>query len=319
MAQQFYTLDEAAKVLGVPPDEVKRMADRNEVRAFRDRGSMRFRGPEIDELARRRGRGSDPDLQLGETRTAPPGPSPAAKSPSPTPKKGGAAPEVFDFSLEGGDSSDQVQIGQELNLSGSGKSKVGKGTGNTPKPSSGKSPPPKPGSDSDVRLVADGSDLDFLVASDSDVKLVDAPAPVPAATPPTKRKTGSPSSGKLMDSGVQMVPLDPGADSDVRLQPDDSNVSLGQQRPKSGSDSDIRLESPKPRPARSPESSAEMLTEEIDLDAELRKAEEADKSRKRPRKKGPKSPPPQPTTSPYELSEADLHEPDAGPAATGFD
>src|SRR5437764_766950 len=143
MAQQFYTLDEAARVLGVPPDEVKRMADRNEVRAFRDRGTMRFRAPEIDELARRRGRGSDPDLQLGETTTAPPAGPPAAKPPS-SKKGGAAAPEVFNFSLEPGDSGDQVQIGQELNLAGGGsKSKVSKGRGSSPKLGGSKSPPPK--------------------------------------------------------------------------------------------------------------------------------------------------------------------------------
>src|SRR5438105_15926002 len=114
MAQQFYTLDEAARVLGVPPDEVKRMADRNEVRAFRDRGTLRFRAPEIEELARRRGRGSEPDLQLGETaapRPASPGPQKSTtpqKSPiphkSPTPQKGVGKPadsrEVFDFALD---------------------------------------------------------------------------------------------------------------------------------------------------------------------------------------------------------------------------
>jgi hypothetical protein len=303
---QFYTLEEAARVVGATPDELKKMAERNEVRAFRDRGTLRFRAPDIEELARRRGRGSDPELQLGETLTAP--------SASPPPKKGSPPgnPEVFDFSLPTEDS-DQVEIGQELRPESGSSARVGKGGR---KPGSGKSPTPKPGSDSDVRLVPDGSNLDFQIASDSDVKMVDEPAPPakPAATPP-KRKTGS--SKSRLDSGVQMVPLEGEGDSDVRMVdagPADSSVSLGKP-PKTGSDSDIRLESPPPRPGsktRGPQGSGEsLLTEEIDLDAEL-KAAEAEKA-KAPQKKrlskAKPAQPPLPTTSPFELSDADVQAP----------
>jgi hypothetical protein len=312
---QFYTLEEAARVIGATPDELKKMAERNEVRAFRDRGTLRFRAPDIEELARRRGRGSDPDLQMGETSTAP--------SASPPPQKGSGkppgAPEVFDFSLPTEDS-DQVEIGQELRLDQGSSARGGK---SGRKPGSGKSPTPKPGSDSDVRLVPDGSNLDFQIASDSDVKMVDEPqAPsAPAATPP-KRKTGS--SKSRLDSGVQMVPLEGAGDSNVRV-PDagtDSSVSLGKQpkQPKSGSDSDIRLESPPPRsPSKlrgaPPGSGEPMLTEEIDLDAEL-KAAEARKAKAPPKKRLSKAQPTQPalpTTSPFELSEADVGPP-AAPA-----
>jgi excisionase family DNA binding protein len=307
---QFYTLDEAARMLGTSPDELKRMADRNELRAFRDRGTLRFRAPEIEELARRRGRGSDPDLPLGET-------SPSRPA-TPAPQKGSPKPgEVFDFALDSGDS-DQVEIGQEL-LSGS-SSRVGKGGGKPPSSKKQKSPPPKPGSDSDVRLVSDGSELDFKIASDSDVKMVDSPAPAaPPAKPstPPKRKTGS--SKSRLDSGVQMVPLDSAADSDLNM-PDagpDSGVSLNKPPPKTGSDSDIRLES-SPRPNKNLDSpgdgsSDSILTDEIDLDAELRQQAEAERSRSKKRRsrtqpqQPPQPPQPQlPTTSPFELSESDL-------------
>ena len=63
---QFYTLEEAARMLGISPDDLKKMAQRNEIRHFSDRGSMRFRAQEIEELARRRGRGSDPELQIAD-------------------------------------------------------------------------------------------------------------------------------------------------------------------------------------------------------------------------------------------------------------
>src|SRR5260370_15122064 len=63
---QYYTLDEAARVLQTTPDVVRKMADEKKLRTFRDKGTLRFRAQEIDELAREMGLGSDPDLQLGE-------------------------------------------------------------------------------------------------------------------------------------------------------------------------------------------------------------------------------------------------------------
>jgi hypothetical protein len=63
---QFYNLEEAARVLGLSPEELKAKAQQREVRYFTDRGSMQFRSADIDELARRRGLGSDPDLSLSD-------------------------------------------------------------------------------------------------------------------------------------------------------------------------------------------------------------------------------------------------------------
>src|SRR5438045_6892054 len=113
---------------------------------------MRFRSQESEELGRRLGRGSDPELPIVDLPPRTPQPQSKGKSQD----KG----EVFDFAL-GGDESDSVEIGQEPLASGS-KSKGSK---------SGRTPPTKPGSDSDVRLVADGSDLDFQVADDSRIRM----------------------------------------------------------------------------------------------------------------------------------------------------
>ena len=63
---QFYTLEEAARVLGLSPDDLKHKAQAREVRAFMDSGSWQFRVADVDELARRRGLGSDPDLSLSD-------------------------------------------------------------------------------------------------------------------------------------------------------------------------------------------------------------------------------------------------------------
>src|SRR5437763_6642786 len=87
---QYYTLDEAARVLQTTPDEVRKMADDKKLRTFRDKGTLRFRAQEIDELARQMGLGSDPDLQLGEVPSPKKGSSPmpgrnASKMDSPPP------------------------------------------------------------------------------------------------------------------------------------------------------------------------------------------------------------------------------------------
>src|SRR5439155_1058385 len=104
---QYYTLEEAARVLQLTTDEVKMLAEGKKVRTFRDRGTLRFRSQDIDELARSLGLGSEPDLQLGEV-------PPPKKSNSPTPKKApksGGEAENFEYNLSL-DDSDQVEIGQ---------------------------------------------------------------------------------------------------------------------------------------------------------------------------------------------------------------
>lgn len=63
---QFYTLEEAAKVLGMSAEELKAKAQSREVCAFLDGGSWRFRVVDVDELARRRGLGSDAELRLSD-------------------------------------------------------------------------------------------------------------------------------------------------------------------------------------------------------------------------------------------------------------
>src|SRR6185436_18817700 len=75
MTQGFYSLDEAANVLGMAPDELNRMAQRREVRAFADRGTWRFRTQDIDEMAQqqRGGTGTEPSGGTGATGMGPSG------------------------------------------------------------------------------------------------------------------------------------------------------------------------------------------------------------------------------------------------------
>ena len=171
---QFYTLEEAARVLGMSPEDLKNKAQHREIRAFLDGGSWRFRVVDVDELARQRGLGSDAELRLS------------------------------DLDVQGGSSGSQTEVG-ELDLSefqiGVPKTDVGgetvdfgqysKGQGSRmgsdsehdillddtnlpPNPLSGSSsviigmkPSGKQPSDSDVQLVPDN----VKGASDSDVRL----------------------------------------------------------------------------------------------------------------------------------------------------
>jgi hypothetical protein len=340
MVQGYYTLQQAAETLGMPPEELKQMAQRNQIRSFQDRGTWRFRVQDIQELARQRGASSDMELVLGEANLPRPTDSPMPRSPRPkspqpkqtqaksspprspqrTPKQeSAAAPEVFDFALDEG-------LGGETP---SGKHKGGRPDSKRGGPAS----PPPAGSDSDVRLVADSGAEQFVfdippkgTSSDSDVKLVGSDAGArksqlsPKPRSPQPRKSGLAPDSPVPKSGSK--PGQAGADSDARLVPIDSDsdvkivgtgsdeVALGA-APKSPTDSDIRLE-PAPPMGRSDEG---LLTEEINLDEELKKQESLrqQKPQAKVKPKSSKLPKP-PTSSPFELSESQLKPPPAAPA-----
>ena len=308
---QYYTLEQAAEVLQTTPEKVKEMAKKNEVRAFQDRGNLRFRAPEIDELARTRGLGSDPALTPGQGPKSPPPSSQRRKSKIPPPQQPMAAAE-----------DEEAPIGREPSAPGSkgapssgrrspspGKSGGRKPTMAQPGP---KSPPPRASSDSDVRLVAEGSDLDFQVVPEA------PKSPPPASRPPSSKsgskKTRSSKLGKSadpQDSGVRIVPLDEASDSDVKLEPEAGGESAlaGPSSAKKPSDSDIRLEdsSRDVKKSGKPKAGEHPITEEIDLDEEQRRAEAAAPTQPGKGKGRSKANPLQlPTSSPFELSEEDI-------------
>ncbi|MCS7046872.1 MAG: helix-turn-helix domain-containing protein, partial [Gemmataceae bacterium] len=319
MVHGFYDLTEAAQALGMSEDELRQMAQKNQIRSFQDRGTLRFRQADIQELARRRGATSDPDMILAEPKSTGPrtpstprsgtqpksGPQPRSgvqpksgpKSPPRTPSKQATAdaPEVFDFALDTGD--DAIDIGREhlSDLPGKSGKKLASG------------------SDSDVKLVAD------ISSPDSDVKLVSETGPrTPKAagqrksqlspTSPAPKKSSRLAGGPPQaDSGVRLVTGD--SDSDVKIvgpEPAHDEVPLGQQPPPSATDSDIRLEHMmSPRLSSSDEMN---LTEEINLDEEIKKQEAAQKQTTKARVR-PKSELKFPTQSPFELSDSDLNAP----------
>jgi len=197
----------------------------------------------------------------------------------PAPRKGGKDEDerlAVDFSLD-----DEVPIGREKPSEGPRSSKS---SGKSGGKSSGKNKPAAPGSDSDVRLVLDG-DMDFNIDLDSDVRLGGGGKSGP------KKKPAD-------DSGVRLVPPDDPSDSDAKVAPGK----------KTGSDSDIRLDAA--GKARDKGKEGGIVTEEIDLDAEERKAKESTVKPRKP--KLTQHQPGLPTSSPFELSESDAR---AKPAA----
>src|SRR5215475_7539470 len=100
MAQGYYTLEEAAHILHMAPDDLKQIARKGEIRSFQDRGTWRFRQQDIQEMARQRGLGSDPELVLGEAQRPKAGDSGGPKSPKPgdsSPKSPGRGARPSEF------------------------------------------------------------------------------------------------------------------------------------------------------------------------------------------------------------------------------
>ena len=56
MARKFYEMEEAAKLLGITPEQLNEMRDRREVYAVRDGGMWKFKVEEIERLVAQRGR-----------------------------------------------------------------------------------------------------------------------------------------------------------------------------------------------------------------------------------------------------------------------
>lgn len=159
---QFYSLEQAARVLGMSPDELKAKVQAREVRGFQDAGNWQFRVADIDELARRRGMGSDPDLSLSDLDLDVPG---GLSDSGPEIdlsefQLGVAAPDIASASavvpaIDPDVPVDDASLPPEL--SGSSSTIIGM------RPAAGKQP-----SDSDVKLVPEDA---VHGAGDSDVRL----------------------------------------------------------------------------------------------------------------------------------------------------
>ncbi len=227
---QFYTLEEAARVLGMSAEELKTKAQAREVRAFLDGGSWRFRVVDIDELARRRGLGSDAELRLSDLEVPAAGTGSSADDLDLSEFHLGVAKpdlgaETMHFGKGGASegSSEHDILLDDLSLPPNpvtGSSSVIIGVS-----SSGKHP-----TDSDVRLVPDN----VKGASDSDVRLA-SPDPrlrMPSDSDVTLIKDDTADHGMLKSSGSGS------GDTAVRSSP---FLGSSAEVPASQSDSDFDL------------------------------------------------------------------------------
>ena len=174
---QFYTLEEAARVLGMDPEVLKSKANANEIRPYRDGGTLRFKVADIDEFARIKGLGSEPDLHLSDLDI------PANSQELSEFEMNSFSPDygqTMEFTPKGpgaGSRSDHDVLIDDLSvppnpISGSSSVILGmEAAGKLPSDSDVRLVPdnPKGASDSDVRLAGNAG---FKAPSDSDVTLI---------------------------------------------------------------------------------------------------------------------------------------------------
>jgi excisionase family DNA binding protein len=238
----YYSLDEAARVLGLSPEDLKHEAQLGKIHFYRDGTTMRFRADLIDEEARRRGMGSDPSLPLSDLELG------AAES-----LGTGTDLDLSEFQLEAADAppksgtrSDADLLIDEGALAPEGSSSstiIGmKPAGKVPSDSDIKVVPEQPlksASDSDVRLAQPlgrrPSDSDVTLVADESAEFEpgsdDAfPVTDPHATTLQKSPlTGSSDEIEQIGSKVE-------SDSDFELSPSSVIDAL---QPESGSDFEL--------------------------------------------------------------------------------
>ena len=251
---QFYTLEEAARVLGMSPEELKSKAQHREIRAFLDGGSWRFRVVDIDELARRRGMGSDAELRLSDLDV----PTGGAENVEDLDlsefqlgvAKPDLAPETMDlasYKSHGGKpdpegSSEHDILFDDLSVppnpvTGSSSVIIGmQSSGKLPSDSDVRLVPDnvKGASDSDVRLASPDPDLKH--ASDSDVTLIkDDTADHGFLTAASGSGDTAVRSSPMVGSSAEVPAAE--SDSDFELNPSSDLVDVLQ--PESGSDFEL--------------------------------------------------------------------------------
>jgi excisionase family DNA binding protein len=244
---KYYNLEEAARALAISEDELKAMVNNHQIRAMRDGASMQFRAADVEEMARRRGLGSDPEFSLSDPELSlsnvdlesPVGGPDADLSEFHlgTAKPDFGQPSVDLPSFKGDDEKDVLLDDLSVPSATNSSSTI------LGMKSSGKLP-----SDSDVRLVPDN----LKDASDSDVRLSPQTPRSPSDSDVTlvsddQSETDFPAKGKSGDTAVRQSPLlgssaevaagsTPESDSDFELTP--SGV-IGALQPESGSDFEL--------------------------------------------------------------------------------
>ncbi|MEY3458712.1 MAG: hypothetical protein RL215_1869 [Planctomycetota bacterium] len=279
MAKKYLSVEEAAAVLGLPVDQVKRAIDRGDMRAYRDGASHKISEQHVEEYRRTLQADSSPEIPLfsddeeaGVDLTSSDS-DVRLMADEPAPGKGGLK--------------DLVNSGSDVRLSGDSGPRLGGKSDRLPVDDSDSDVrlsgsldeteailPGDLDSDSDVKLfggddlLGDDSDSEVKLAApdrtDSDIRLADAPGSAPKGLLPSDSdlklinrpsavRAGEPDSGITLDvrgSGVRLDSPDSGIslalDSGISLEANDSGISLESydSRTKAGGDdSGITLDS----------------------------------------------------------------------------
>jgi excisionase family DNA binding protein len=261
MATRFVDLNEAAKMLGITPEELVEKRSSGDIHGYRDGGSWKFKAEEVeryrsellegkpesslrfddglDDFIKPEGLLDDDDESILVSEDSV-GQSPETTSSTIIGKSGGASPADSDLKISGeSDLSIKPDVGSELSLDELG-SEISLDAGSSKKGSAIDSDValvPGVGSDTDVKLVADaGSDralktpsgIGADVLGDSEFKLKTGSSIVGPAGTGTAKTLGS---GK-----VDSADLDIALDSELALSDDDEMVIGG-----SGTGSDLAL------------------------------------------------------------------------------
>jgi hypothetical protein len=268
---QYYTLDEASKKLGLGIDEFrKRLATEwKTLRRFPDGPTLRFQARDIDELARKIGRSSEPELQLGEA------PLSLAEEPAAAP----ASKKADDTIFLPPDSDDEFvplavdEPGGQPAKSGSDSDvKLEKTAGGAVRPVPGGDEPteliegPKSGSRQPAAAADAGKkkprvtsefDLSLSDSDDFSLDLVDDSDEVPIGTRNKKPSRGA-------DSGINLATP---SDSGISLEKDSSEFELSLEPDAVGPKTPTSKTGPKtPPPAAGPASSDGDSEFELSLD-----------------------------------------------------
>lgn len=197
MAQNYYSVEKAAEVLGISPDEVKQMRDRQELYGYRDGASWKFKADDVDRVAQERREGggtgdeNPDDVLLSERELGATG-----KSSSGTvigmddgeKAKGASDIQIAGESKEPG-SSDLTYGEMELSaqddeltlddttvnvpLAAAGKSSASSGSAAQAKTPGESAVDLSQGDDDDLVLSGSGSGSDVTIGGDSGISLVD--------------------------------------------------------------------------------------------------------------------------------------------------
>ena len=216
MAKKYLSLEEAAEVLGIDPEELNQKREKRDIRAFSDRGSWKFRPEDVENLKRSLQVDSSKEADLSDVSDDSEGTS-ARRSPTatPVPTSCWATRERIWCSTKGTKAA---------------------WTNRAPSSAAAKGTPPVLTATSnwcfDDALMSDGGSSEEIAFRRSPSPIATCgfrpiPPSIPAATATSNSSGGS---------SVEIEKLGSGSDSDVSLVGSSSDEGSG-----SGSDSDVQL------------------------------------------------------------------------------